>query len=187
MRFTYKYSLLRKAKAHIKNGGVIAYATESCFGLGCDPKNYKAINKIIRLKVRSKTKGLIVVASKQSQVLQLIKPLDYNLQKQVINYWPGPYSLILDAKDSINRNLIGIHQGIAIRVSKSFSIKSVCNFLDMPIVSTSANKNKQLSIKTTRLCRQKFAKKGVLVLPGLVDGAKLPSTIINLRTNQILR
>jgi L-threonylcarbamoyladenylate synthase len=187
MRFIYKYNLLKKAKAYIKNGGVIAYATESCFGLGCDPKNYKAINKVLRLKVRSKTKGLIVVASKQVQTLQLIKQLDHVLQQKITNYWPGPYSLILDAKDNINRNLIGVHKGVAIRVSNSPSIKSICNFIKMPIVSTSANKNKNLSIKTTRLCLKKFAKRGVMVLPGLIDGAKFPSKIINLKTNQIFR
>jgi L-threonylcarbamoyladenylate synthase len=187
MRFIYKHGLLKKAQAHLKKGGVIAYATESCFGLGCDPHNYKAINKILKLKVRSKTKGLIVVASKIEHTKQLIKPLNNNTKNKIINYWPGPYSLILDAKNNINRNLIGNHKGIAIRVSKSNSVQQLCDFIDMPIVSTSANKAKHLSIKTTRLCNKKFANLGVLVLPGLIDGAKSPSTIINLKTNQILR
>jgi L-threonylcarbamoyladenylate synthase len=187
MRFCYKYGLLKKVKAHLKRGGVIAYATESCFGLGCDPYNYKAINKILRLKVRSKTKGLIVVASKDRQIEKLVKPVDSLTRTQISQYWPGPYSLILDAKTNINRNLIGSHNGIAIRVSKSRSVVQLCNFIDKPVVSTSANRAKHLSIKTTRLCKKKFASAGVLVLPGLVDGAKSPSTIINLKTNKILR
>lgn len=187
MRFAYKHNLLKKVKYHLKKGKVIAYPTESCFGLGCDPKNYKAINKILHLKVRSKTKGLIVVASKINQVLELIKPIDSNLLIKINQYWPGHYSLILDSKNNINRNLIGSHEGIAIRVSKSLGVRLLCNSIDMAIVSTSANKAKQLSIKTARLCLRKFSKKDVLVLPGLIDGAKLPSTIINLKTNQVLR
>ncbi len=187
MRFTYKHNLLKKVKSHLKKGKVIAYATESFFGLGCDPKNYKAINKILRLKVRSKTKGLIVVASKKNQVLELIKPIDNDLKKKINQYWPGHYSLILEPRSNINRNLIGVHKGIAIRVSKSLSVRLLCNSIGMAIVSTSANKAKQLSIKSTRLCLRKFARKDVLVLPGLIDGAKLPSKIINLKTNQVIR
>ena len=44
-------------------GGIIAYPTESCFGLGCDPKNIRAIKKIIQIKKRSKNKNFIIIAS----------------------------------------------------------------------------------------------------------------------------
>ena len=73
--YVYNHKLIQQIKAHLRNGGVIAYPTESCYGLGCDPFNYRAINRIIRIKGRSKTKGLIVIAGKLGQLNTLIQPL----------------------------------------------------------------------------------------------------------------
>ena len=58
---------LRKAARILRCGGVIAYPTESCFGLGCDPKNLQAVRRLLMLKRRSYRKGLILIASNVHQ------------------------------------------------------------------------------------------------------------------------
>ena len=66
---------LARARAAYRDGGLIAYATESCFGLGCDPLNAQALRRVIALKGRPNHKGLIVVAASIEQLAPLIRPL----------------------------------------------------------------------------------------------------------------
>ena len=56
-------ALIPRIVAHLRQGGVIAYATESCFGLGCDPHNFRAVKRLLAIKIRPQKKGLILVAS----------------------------------------------------------------------------------------------------------------------------
>lgn len=182
----YSAALLNKIKHHLKQGGVIAYPTESCYGLGCDPLNYKAINKIIKIKGRSKTKGLIVIAGRIKQLNKLIKPLSASELTEISAFWPGFYSLILSTNSNIPRNLTGKHHKIACRVTRHPLVKQLCNYLGSSLVSTSANKSGQQSIKTTRECQRRFGSQ-VMVLPGLTQFAKKPSTIIDWETRKVLR
>lgn len=184
----YKYNamLLRKAKRHINSGGVIAYPTESCYGFGCDPFNYKAVAKIIKLKGRFKAKGLIVIAGRIEQLKNLTVPFALEDKVSIGKYWPGPYSLILPAMPNIPRNLTGSHSKVAVRVTKHVLVRQLCNYLNSPLVSTSANKSGRKSIKTYRECSRLFGNK-VLVLPGCTNFAKRPSTVIDWETKEIIR
>jgi len=186
MNLFYSNRLLIKVRKHIKAGGVIAYPTESCYGFGCDPFNRKAIDKIIKVKGRSKTKGLIVIAGDLKQLEKLILPLTRNDLQEVSQYWPGPYSLILPVTRKVPRNLIGVHPRIAVRVSKHYLVRQLCDRLNLPLVSTSANKSGFKSIRTYRECKRQFGKK-VMVLPGLTSFAKKPSTIIDWKSRKRLR
>ena len=182
----YSITLLRKAIAHIRCGGVIAYPTESCYGLGCDPFNYKAIKSIINLKGRNPKKGLIVIASRTSQLKNLVILPD-NLN-DVNRYWPGPYTLLLRKKhnNKIPHILHGKHVQIAVRVSAHKLVCQLCNFLNIPLVSTSANYSGCKSAKNYADCKRLFGNK-VLVLPGRTSLAKRPSTIIDWESGRILR
>lgn len=183
----YTVALLRKVRAHLKRGGVIAYPTEFCYGLGCDPFNYKAINKIIKFKKRNKNKGLIVIAGNILQLKHLILPLNAEDYSKITHYWPGFYTLIMPvAKRAVPANLIGEHDKIAVRVSKHFLVKQLCDFLRMPLVSTSANKSGYNPSRTYKECNRVFGNK-VMVLPGITNHMKRSSTIIDWATGTVLR
>jgi L-threonylcarbamoyladenylate synthase len=185
MRY-YSPAKLRQIKRHLRNGGVIAYPTESCYGFGCDPFNYSAINKIIRLKGRNKAKGMIVIAGGVAQLQKVIKPLNSTEKPQLTQYWPGFYSIILPVSRQIPRNLIGSHRKIAVRVTRHKLVKQLTCALHMPLVSTSANKSGHQSIKTYRECVRQFGKR-VMVLSGATNFAKKPSTIIDWESKKTLR
>ena len=184
----YKIGLLRKVKAHIKSGGVIAYPTESCFGFGCDIKNYRAINKVIKIKSRNKDKGLIVIASKFRQLSKTIEPLTALEASYLKNYWPGFYSFVFSKikTKAIPPNLIGKNKSIAIRLSNNLVIKQLCGYLNMPLVSTSVNKSGYKTVKTTRDCMRLFGH-NVMVLGGGNFRYKKPSTIIYFSSKKVLR
>jgi L-threonylcarbamoyladenylate synthase len=178
----YKIGLLRSVRAHLKSGGVIAYPTESCFGLGCDPFNHKAINKILSLKNRDKKKGLIVIAGGISQLSKIIYPLP----ETVATYWPGPNTLLVRAKSKVLYGVTGRHSKIAVRVTAFKPVIRLCNYLNMPLISTSANPAGFQSAKTYSTCRHMFGNK-IMVLPGTTGFFKRPSTIIDWDTKKILR
>lgn len=184
--YRYSHDTLIKAYQHIKNGGVIAYPTEYCYGLGCDPFNRKAIDKVLKLKRRSKVRGLIVIAGEIKQLKSLIKPLKQKAYDDIDKYWPGPFSLILETKKNVPYNLIGRHKKIAVRVTKHQLVKQLCQFIQMPLVSTSANISGYKPIKTYREGKKQFGE-STLVLPGLTNFAKNPSTIIDWSTKKTLR
>lgn len=183
----YNSTVLNKIRHHLKNGGVIAYPTESCFGLGCDPFNYKAINLILKFKSRHKHKGLIVIAKDIDQLNKLIMPFSAGEKEKLKLIWPGAVSLLVNPSQKILPNLIGKHNKIAVRVTKHALVKQICNYCNIPLVSTSANQAGFKSAKNFRQCVNQFRNKDLLILPGLTNFAKKPSTIIDWETQKIFR
>lgn len=173
-------------RAHLRAGGIIAYATESCFGLGCDPRNIDAIKKILRLKRRPWHKGLIVVASEVSQLRQIIQPLTPEQRAFTEQYWPGPYTFLLPRRVRAPRVLGGRHAKLAVRISAHPDVRHLCSALGMALVSTSANRAGCKPIKTTRECRRQFGTQ-VMVLSGRIGKRKRPSVIMDIETKKILR
>lgn len=185
MRY-YSPAKLRQIKHHLQNGGVIAYPTESCYGFGCDPFNFVAINKIIKLKGRNKAKGMIVIAASVNQLQKVIAPLNEADKTELTRYWPGFYSIVLPVAQQIPRNLIGTHRKIAVRVTRHKLVKQLTSSLNMPLVSTSANKSGHRSVKTHRECIRQFGKR-VMVLSGTTNFARSPSTILDWESKKIFR
>ena len=73
----------RSLAAHLKRGGLIAYPTESCYGLGCDPDNHVAVQRLLKLKHRPQRKGLILIASGYQQIARYLQALTPDQQRQL--------------------------------------------------------------------------------------------------------
>ena len=97
-------------------GGVVAYPTEAVFGLGCDPLNREAVNHLFDLKGRSEDKGLILIASKLSQLSPYIQPLNEPLLSTINEPGEQPTTWLLPAKQGVPDWLTGGRDKIAIRL-----------------------------------------------------------------------
>lgn len=177
---------LAAIRAHLARGGVIAYPTESCYGLGCDPRNYRAVRKLLRIKGRPAAKGLILIASEFSQLAPYLAPLSGPALASLADVWPGPTTLLLPAARRTPRWLTGGHDTLAVRVTGHREAARLCHALDMALVSTSANRSGRRPLKTAAACRRAFGRR-VLVVPGRVGKRKRPSRIIDWRTGTIVR
>lgn len=175
------------ARGRFRAGGVLAYATESCFGLGCNPFDVRAIRRILAIKGRPTHKGLIVIAANLQQLRPLIRPLSPAQLATVQRYWPGPYTFLLPASRRVPTLLRGRHDKIAVRISAHGEAAALCRALGSPLVSTSANRAGQKSLKTARGCRQAFSRQQVLTLQGRIGKRRKPSTIIDLDSGRVLR
>ncbi len=103
----------RRLFAHLKRGGVIAYPTESCYGLGCDPSNRRAVQRILKLKRRPQHKGLILIASHYHQVARYIKPLTPAEQQRLRQDGAQAMTYLMPVKPSCPRWLRGEHDTLA--------------------------------------------------------------------------
>ena len=171
----------------LHQGGVIAYPTESVFGLGCDPQNDSAIIKLLNIKNRSIKRGLILIASHIEQLEPYIAQLDNDLLKKINQTWPGPSTWLLPAGEDSNIFLRGIHPLQAVRVSNHPIVKNLCNKFGGAIVSTSANKTNRPAAKTTVQVYCKFGQQLDYILAGGVGNLSKPCEIRNGLNDEIIR
>ena len=181
----------RGLRNYLRQGGVIAYATDSCFGLGCDPRSRLGLQRILRIKGRPQHKGVIVIAANQKQLNPYFAPLNAAQQHQLHSTWDDskpkkPHTWLLPASQNCPPWLTGKFNSIAARVTQHKASRILCNQLDIALVSTSANKSGCKPAKTTRECYRLFGKQ-VRVIHGLIGKQKRPSTIQDLITNKIIR
>jgi L-threonylcarbamoyladenylate synthase len=179
-------STSRRLAAHLKRGGLIAYPTESCYGLGCDPSNRKAVHRILKLKQRPQRKGLILIASQYAQVARYLKPLTSNEQAKLQHDGAQAVTYLMPVKDSAPRWLRGDHDTLAVRLTAHPLAKRLCREAGSALVSTSANRSGCRPVKTYAECQRLFGRK-VWVLRGRVGKRKQPSTIRAWSDGRILR
>ena len=176
----------RPLAAHLKRGGVIAYPTESCYGLGCDPSNRRAVQRILQLKRRPQHKGLILIASDYRQVARYVQPLTVTEQARLREGGAQAVTFLLPAKASCPRWLRGTHDTLAVRLTAHPFARQLCRSAGSALGSTSANRSGQRPAKTYADCRGTFGGK-VLVLRGRVGKRRQPSTIRAWTDGKILR
>lgn len=176
----------RGLQKYLRRGGVIAYPTESCFGLGCDPRNPRAVQRLLRIKGRPERKGLILIAAHLHQLKPYLAPLNPAQIKQLSAKWPGPHTWLVPASHNCPFWLTGRHSTIAVRVTGYPAAARLCREAGMALVSTSANRSGQKSARTARECARLFGRK-VRIIQGRIGKQRKPSTIQDLATGKILR
>lgn len=176
----------RRIAAHLRRGGLIAYPTESCYGLGCDPDNRMAVQRLLRLKQRPQRKGLILIASGYHQVARYLQPLTPTEQAKLKNDGALAVTCLMPVRHSAPRWLRGAHDTLAVRITAHPSAAQLCRGVNSALVSTSANRSGQRPAKTYAECLRLFGKK-VWVLPGRVGKNKKPSTIRAWVNGKIIR
>lgn len=176
----------RRIAAHLRRGGLIAYPTESCYGLGCDPDNRSAVQRLLRLKQRPQHKGLILIAANYRQVTHYLHPVTPAQQQQLKIAGAQAVTYLMPALHSAPRWLRGRHDTLAIRLTAHQQAAQLCRGVGSALVSTSANRSGQRPAKTYAQCRRLFGRK-VWVLPGRVGKYKKPSTIAMWADGKIIR
>ena len=178
---------IEQAVNSLKHGGVIAYPTEGVFGLGCDPFNETAVHKILKLKHRDVTKGLILIASSWDQVQDLTKPIPDEKLQNALNTWPGPYTWIFPASVKTPKWITGKFDSIAIRVTAHPIAKTICEQYGGAIVSTSANIEGEPPATTAIGVKQYFSTGIDIIIDEAVGNLNQPTTIQDVMSGKTLR
>lgn len=178
---------IKKACITLDKGGVIAYPTEAVFGLGCDPMNAQAVERLLLIKKRPVEKGLILVAANYKQLIPYIGELPTQIFDKIMNTWPGPVNWLLPANTAAPQYLRGAHFLQAVRVSSHPSIQALCSHFGGAIISTSANPSNRPPAKTALQARLRFKNQIDYVLNQPIGKQKQPCEIRNGINNEVIR
>lgn len=176
----------RGLRHYLRQGGVIAYPTESCFGLGCDPQSRLGVQRVLHIKGRPQRKGLILIASERKQLFPYMASLNAAQLQTLQSRWPGPHTWLVPTASKSRPWLTGRHPAIAVRVTAHKPAVELCHQTGMALVSTSANRSGRQPAKSARDCYRLFGP-SVRVIRGIIGKQRKPSTIQDLATGKILR
>lgn len=173
-----------QAAWYIKKGKVIAYPCEAVMGLGCDPWQEKAVNRLICLKSRDENKGFLLIVANWQQAKSFVEDIDiyrYKINKSnSLTTWVFPATRKLPPG-------IGMQGKVAIRKTQHPAAKALCEFCG-PLVSTSANFGQEKPAKNQDILMKTFNHDHIdACVQGPVGSADQPSQIIDVRTNEIYR
>jgi len=130
---------LDRASEVIRDGGIIAYPTESSYALGVDPSNPEAVKRLFCLKGRPESVAMPLIAGDMKDVRGVTKEISALGNQLIEKFWPGPLTLIFEAADDLPRLLTGDKGGIGIRISAYPLCKRLTKAIGHPLTSTSAN------------------------------------------------
>jgi L-threonylcarbamoyladenylate synthase len=165
-------------------GGVIAYPTEGVFGLGCMPDDGAALERVVDIKRRDASKGLILIAAHEDQLDGWIGPVDRRLPEPDPTH---PVTWIVPPGQNVSPLLRGQHASIAVRITTNPVAKALCEAVDSPLVSTSANLSGKPTARNRFVLRRQFADVVDYVVPGDCGPASGPSEIRDLVSGNVLR
>ncbi len=178
---------LRAAARAVRAGGIIAYPTEAVYGLGCDPRDERAVLRLLALKRRPARKGLILIAADFAQIEPFLEPLSPADQSRLAATWPGPHTWLIPARPATPRWLRGRHDTLAVRVTAHPLAAALCRICGHPLVSTSANLSGRPPARTALAVRRQLGRHLDHILPGPTGGAAKPTEIRELRSGKRVR
>jgi len=173
---------IRRAVEVLKEGGIIAYPTDTIYGLGCDLYNRGAIEKIYHLKRHSKNKRLSIICSDLKDISRYAQVPDYayRIMKKLV---PGPYTFILEATKLVPKIMLTNQRTIGIRVPDHPIPLALVKELGGPIITTSVTKPDETLYNDPQELEERFGKEVDLIIDG---GIIVPqhSSIIDLTAEE---
>lgn len=180
---------LKKCIFALKKKSIIAYPTESVFGLGCDPDSKDAVFNLLILKRRPIEKGFILIAANYQQLIPYIEEskLSYLHIKKILSYSSNlSTTWIVPVSSKTPYWIKGNFNSIAIRIINHIGTKKLCLAFKKPLISTSANILGETPCRTFKDVQKKFGKNFPLLMEN-TGNRKNPSEIRNIYTNELIR
>lgn len=177
------------AAALLRNGGVLAYPTEAVFGLGCDPHDRLAFERIFALKGRPATQGVLLIAADVAQVERYIdrSAIPAGVLEQILASWPGPHTWIFPRSADVPGWVAGAHAGIALRVTAHGPAAALCRAFGGALVSTSANPHGEPPARDLATLERYFGEQLDGALDAPLGGQDRPTIIRDALSGAIIR
>ncbi|MFA5323213.1 MAG: L-threonylcarbamoyladenylate synthase [Smithella sp.] len=131
--------ILARAVEILEGGGIIAYPTETFYGLGADATNEKAIEKIFAVKGRNFKNPVSLIIGKPDDIYPLVKNIPESAKKMMAAFWPGALTIVFQASDKISPLLTAGSGKIGLRISSHPIALKIVQQLKRPLTATSAN------------------------------------------------
>ncbi|HWG67219.1 MAG TPA: L-threonylcarbamoyladenylate synthase [Rhodanobacteraceae bacterium] len=175
------------AAALLREGGVLAYPTEGVYGLGCDPDNRVAFERIFAMKRRPPEQGVLMIAASLEQVRPWIGDAPEAAMARANALWPGAHTFIFPRSSRVPEWIAGGHAGIALRVTAHAPAAALCRAFGGPIVSTSANRHGEPPARSAADIGAIFGDEPDGVLDAPLGGLDKPTPISDAVSGAIIR
>ena len=129
---------IEKALEVLGNGGIIAYPTDTLYGVGCDALNEEAVNKVYEIKGRDFSKPMSIAGS-DIKMLEKYVTMSSEIRKLLNKILPGPYTVLLPKKDLISNLVTAGSDKLGVRIPDYDLILEIIKQFGKPIITTSAN------------------------------------------------
>ena len=176
---------LKKASVIIKKGGVVAYPTETFYGLGVKYDDITALKKLYGIKYRSWNKALPLIIGEKRELDLIASGMTVSAEKLAKKFWPGPLTLLLPARPDISEFITAKTGKIAVRIPGTSFALDLARSLGFPITATSANISGMPPADTAEDVIKYFGDALDLIVDcGKTPGGK-PSTIVDASDQKI--
>lgn len=171
----------------LTNGGVIAYVTDTVWGLGCLPNNESAVKKIYEIKKREAQKPLILMSNDIYPLLDYVKPISKIGQILIKKYFPGALTIVTDKSENTPDYITSSMPTVGIRVPNNEVFREICEIIPGHVLATtSANLSHQPSAKTYEQALENMSGLADLIIEDYGHVAKgLESTVVGVMNNEL--
>lgn len=171
--------ILAEAVKILRGGGVVAFPTETFYGLGADARQEAAVEKIFRLKGRNAQNLISVIVDTDREAILLVEEMPAAAQILMQRFWPGPLTMLLRASPAVPPRLTGGTGKIGIRVSSHTVARMLAKGLAGPLTATSANLSGGRECSTAGEVLRAFGESLDAVIDGGNTTGGLGSTILD--------
>jgi len=175
---TCSRTAVEKAVRVLRQGGIIAYPTETYYGLGVDPFNKRALQRLFHLKKRSAHKPILVLVEQLTDIALLAGTIPTDFHPLMTTFWPGSLTLVFPARYSIPAMLTGGTNTVGIRQSPHPCAQKLLKQMQGPVTGTSANLSGEVPATTARQIEQTFGSKIDFILDGGTTPGGQGSTLV---------
>ena len=172
---------LRHAAVVLRSGGVVAFPTETYYGLAVDPWHHSALERLFRIKQRPRSLPILVLVAGAAQLRLLASEIPAVYWRLIDCFWPGPLTLIFPAQPSLPPQLTGDTGTIGLRQSPHGAANQLIAAFGGPVTATSANVSGTPAAVTASEVVQFFGTAVDLILDGGTTPGGHGSTLIGVR------
>jgi L-threonylcarbamoyladenylate synthase len=176
---------IQLAAGIIQKGGIIAYPTETVYGLGANIYNQTAVNRLYTLKGRDQQKALIVIIDSPELLQNLVAHISDQALLLIKHFWPGPLTMIFSAKPSVPEFITGGGKTIAIRIPNSPICLELIKACEVPLTSTSANLAGGQNPTTADEVLETFGARLDLIIDGGPSHSNITSTVLDVTQKEV--
>ena len=180
-RLTPDPETVRRAVALLAQGGIVAYPTDTLYGLAVDPRRPDAVERLLRAKGRPAEMAVPLIAADQEQVARCAARLTPLARTLAERFWPGPLTLVVDAAPVLDSRLLAGGGTVAVRVPDHAVARALARELGHPVTATSANRSGSPPATSAAAAVAAVGGDLACVLDGGVAASTLPSTIVDVR------
>lgn len=177
---------IEQAAAILREGGLIAFPTETYYGLAVDPFNESALQRLFAAKQRPAVKPVLVLVPDRRQVDRLAESVPDIAWPLMDRYWPGPLTMVFSARRKLSAMLTGGTVTVGVRLSPHPVARDLLTAFGGPLTATSANRSGGQAACTENEVQEIFGRDVDMILPGGPTPGGQPSTIIAFEENSII-